>query len=698
VEQILFNLLNNARESLDERGQGGRLAVIARQSDGLAELIIADDGVGVPSEQRGRLFEPYNTSKEEGTGLGLYVARKLARTSGGDLQLCGAAVKASLLDPPPRTAFMLRLRLGEDLEARAPALPRPTPAIQSLDELVKRIDELWDRPILMTAFCDHFLVRHRLEALLEPLEILVRWEAKPRVVSAAEADLVLAHVNTAKVEPEQLIDTIGVDDDQPALILALQPWKIVQASRALALGCKEIVRLSVDEAGILAGQLSMLAVARDQRLQSEAMLLIKAWTGNQESLLASLPQSVRVQRRGEIVKALSEGDPTRFTAAVRGSPAFRRASGEILGTFGAVVDQVSEEVDCVLLEVGCFPGAGGALAETLASVPETMWNRVVVCAESLGVAELNLCLDGDVLAVLTGTHSAPDLFRARLSRVARSIRTRRRLETVLQLLMVHRTSRSATREQRRRILLLDDDPVIVKLVAKALEPLGHELFTTTSGEEAIDVLTSWPIDLLVADKNLPDVSGIEVVEVARQRQPNLAALIITGYASQASAEEAMQLGVADYLVKPFDVEDLLDKITKLLQRQGGQRRPRSRGVLLAVEDPAAITSLQQAFSRRGEQILGTGPFETIAAELNDEAVGLVVVDLDRPLSSDARRVVNEVRAARPDLVVLALSTRPDLKRTLDALHLGARGMLHKPLDDPARICQVVATACGEVCA
>jgi len=82
VEQILLNLLKNAIEALP---QNGRITISVATTDGKAVIEVADDGPGLPPDARNQLFQPFVTSKAQGTGLGLAVSRRLARALGGEL-------------------------------------------------------------------------------------------------------------------------------------------------------------------------------------------------------------------------------------------------------------------------------------------------------------------------------------------------------------------------------------------------------------------------------------------------------------------------------------------------------------------------------------------------------------------------------------------------------------------------------------
>ena len=88
VAQLLLGLATNAAEAAQP---GGRVELRARREPGRVVLAVADDGPGVPAEDRERIFEPFFTTKERGTGLGLAMAERIARAHGGALRLVPGA-------------------------------------------------------------------------------------------------------------------------------------------------------------------------------------------------------------------------------------------------------------------------------------------------------------------------------------------------------------------------------------------------------------------------------------------------------------------------------------------------------------------------------------------------------------------------------------------------------------------------------
>lgn len=106
----------------------------------------------------------------------------------------------------------------------------------------------------------------------------------------------------------------------------------------------------------------------------------------------------------------------------------------------------------------------------------------------------------------------------------------------------------------------------------------YTVYTADSGEEAIEVLNRVAIDLVTVDLKMPGLSGTTVLQKIKQRDPDIEAIIITGFGSMESAIDGLRLGALDYISKPFDVEQILRLIRGGLERRAAklQLKERSR--------------------------------------------------------------------------------------------------------------------------
>jgi two-component system response regulator PilR (NtrC family) len=127
-----------------------------------------------------------------------------------------------------------------------------------------------------------------------------------------------------------------------------------------------------------------------------------------------------------------------------------------------------------------------------------------------------------------------------------------------------------------RVLVVDDEQSMRELLAIVLRREGYEVLLAHNGRTALELLRKGPIDLLISDIKMPDMSGVDVLRAAKQADPDVLGIMITAFASTDSAVEAMRLGACDYLSKPFDVDLLRMKVREKIEN----RHLRQENVLL----------------------------------------------------------------------------------------------------------------------
>lgn len=116
---------------------------------------------------------------------------------------------------------------------------------------------------------------------------------------------------------------------------------------------------------------------------------------------------------------------------------------------------------------------------------------------------------------------------------------------------------------RANILIVDDESGPQGVIRFILSPF-FTVFTADSGCIALTILEQQHIDLVTLDERLPDHSGLALLSEIKRQYPDLAVVMVTGYGTLGSATEALQLGAAGYLLKPFNMADLLDMIKTCL--------------------------------------------------------------------------------------------------------------------------------------
>jgi DNA-binding NtrC family response regulator len=118
-----------------------------------------------------------------------------------------------------------------------------------------------------------------------------------------------------------------------------------------------------------------------------------------------------------------------------------------------------------------------------------------------------------------------------------------------------------------KILIVDDELIMRESLAGWLERDGHEISTAPSGEEALEILKDARFDILLVDIKMEGISGLEVLKHVKENDPDVAVVMITAYGSISTAIDAMKNGAYDYLLKPFDPNELGVLIEKIIRHQ-----------------------------------------------------------------------------------------------------------------------------------
>ncbi|OAB32050.1 DNA-binding response regulator [Paenibacillus macquariensis subsp. defensor] len=192
-----------------------------------------------------------------------------------------------------------------------------------------------------------------------------------------------------------------------------------------------------------------------------------------------------------------------------------------------------------------------------------------------------------------------------------------------------------------RVLIVDDEPFILEGLYNiinwadfGMEIVGH----AENGQLAMDILRHTPVDLLISDISMPVMNGLKLISNAREIQPNLLAIILSGFSEFNYLKEAMKLGIENYLLKPINIEEL-------------------KSTLRTVVEKLNLLHEEQWFDSKGVQILKDNILHRwlkgymATTEFNERA-DLLGIQLKRPLAA-----VSIVRMERADDEVFDLITR-----------------------------------------
>jgi two-component system, OmpR family, response regulator CpxR len=121
-----------------------------------------------------------------------------------------------------------------------------------------------------------------------------------------------------------------------------------------------------------------------------------------------------------------------------------------------------------------------------------------------------------------------------------------------------------------RVLLVDDEQEFVEVLAERLEVRDIVVTKAFSGDEALAGIKEKPVDVVILDVAMPGKDGVATLKEIKQFNPIIEVIMLTGNATVDSAVEGMRLGAYDYLMKPTETKDLLEKIVKAYKRKTEQ--------------------------------------------------------------------------------------------------------------------------------
>jgi len=199
--------------------------------------------------------------------------------------------------------------------------------------------------------------------------------------------------------------------------------------------------------------------------------------------------------------------------------------------------------------------------------------------------------------------------------------------------------------RRGSVLLVDDEEKLRKTLGRALRAEGHEVIDAVNGRDALKLLATRPVDVLVTDNMMPGMTGIELAREyidARLRDAGAAGapgandepahvILMTAHATVDSAIDAMKLGAIDYLRKPFEIEELLATVARALERP----RLRSEGRIV-----------------RGERVRGEGPIVGCSSTIR-----AVIDRIDRVAETKSTVLVTGETGTGKELVARAIHDR-----------------------------------------
>lgn len=188
-----------------------------------------------------------------------------------------------------------------------------------------------------------------------------------------------------------------------------------------------------------------------------------------------------------------------------------------------------------------------------------------------------------------------------------------------------------TLDEKKRILVADDDGMIVDMLSQLLSSAGYELFTASTGSQAVEVGTTAPIDLAILDYRMPDMTGLDVGKTLR-RLTSTRYVIMSVVSDHDLVMQAAGDGALSYLAKPLDVDDVLNVVKVQLERAA-----ELRGYEASIQELEETRSIDVARAVQSSRLVNT-------------AVGVIMEREKIPRDLAYKKLVRRARREQRKLV------------------------------------------------
>ena len=217
-------------------------------------------------------------------------------------------------------------------------------------------------------------------------------------------------------------------------------------------------------------------------------------------------------------------------------------------------------------------------------------------------------------------------------------------------------------KDRPRILIVDDEPVVLTALQLAFEDMDWHIEVVTAAAPALERSRKNPFDLIITDKNLPDMDGVALLRILRQENDRVRFIMITGYGSVESAIATTNLGIDAYLEKPFsDIFDVTRTVAQVLEKKRStvgnriaQFFSRKTGSVAAITDDTPPPAPASASAARPRASRDRPPVLIASAELRSrkQIASHISGAGGRPVLASTSREIFEFLASEPPAAVI----------------------------------------------
>lgn len=253
---------------------------------------------------------------------------------------------------------------------------------------------------------------------------------------------------------------------------------------------------------------------------------------------------------------------------------------------------------------------------------------------------------------------------------------------------------------KSRVLFVDDEPRVLTTM-RMLFRSQHELFFAESGQKALELLKTQPVDVIVSDQRMPGMTGIELLRAARELNPNAMRILLTGYSDLNAIIGSINEGeIFRFINKPWNNEELTTTVARAVAAARASHAaaakpdaPETAGPapgVLVLDDDQTVPAQIQAILGNDYHVYGAASVESAVGLLEREKIGVVISDTrvdDNPIVN----LIGTLKQHHPELVSVILTDQADAS---SAINLINQGQIYRYVVKPVQStqCKIAVTS------
>jgi CheY-like chemotaxis protein len=231
-----------------------------------------------------------------------------------------------------------------------------------------------------------------------------------------------------------------------------------------------------------------------------------------------------------------------------------------------------------------------------------------------------------------------------------------------------------------KVLVVDDDENIRHLMLDTLESLGYNTIGAQDGVEALTVLESQNVDLVITDVVMPQMNGIDLLKKIKKIWPSLPVLVITGYDFNYTMDQVRDGGADGFLAKPFrigKIEEMMQNVLGMQAQQITEHIEEVHKILVVDDDTILRDMLVDTLNSLDYQAEGAEDGEKALERLKEREFDLVITDIKMP-NLDGIELLKQIKSNHINIPVMMITAYSQAFPVQKALEEGADGYLAKP--------------------